>query len=105
MQHHARKLLIVICEAALEKMLGDDALRLGAVGYTITDVRGRGRSGARDSAWEADRSIELKVICDDEVAERLAAHVLATYGEHYAVTLYLTDVSVLRPEKFQQPPP
>ena len=31
---------------------------------------------------------------------RAAAHVLATYSAHYAVTLYLADVSVLRPEKF-----
>ena len=42
----------------------------------------------------------MKVICEGAVAERIAAHVLATYGKHYAVTLYLDDVSVLRPEKF-----
>jgi len=100
MQTHSRKLLVVICEAALERMLVDDARRLGAAGYTIADVRGSGRGGTREGAWEADRSIEMKVVCETAVAERFAAHVLATYGEHYAVTLYLSDVSVLRPEKF-----
>ena len=100
MQTHSRKLLVVICEAALERMLVDDARRLGAAGYTIADVRGSGRGGTREGAWEADRSIEMKVICETEVAERFAAHVLAAYCEHYAVTLYLGDVSVLRPEKF-----
>ena len=100
MQTHARKLLVIICEAALEKALIEDARRLGAAGYTIADVRGGGRSGTREGAWEADRSIEMKLICDAKVAELLAAHVLERYGEHYAVTLYLDDVSVLRPEKF-----
>ena len=42
----------------------------------------------------------MKVICEAGVAERLAAHVLATYGPHYSVTLYFADVSVVRPEKF-----
>lgn len=100
MRTHARKLLVIICEAALEKTLIEDARRLGAAGYTIADVRGGGRGGTREGAWEADRSIEMKLICDAKVAELLAAHVLERYGEHYAVTLYLDDVSVLRPEKF-----
>jgi nitrogen regulatory protein P-II 2 len=100
MQTHSRKVLVVICEAALEKALVGDARRLGAAGYTIADVRGSGRGGAREGAWEADRSIEMKVICAADVAERLAAHVLATYCENYAVTLYLSDANVLRPEKF-----
>jgi hypothetical protein len=78
----------------------EDVGRLGAAGYTIGDVRGGGRGGTRDADWEADRSIEIKVICDADVADRLAAHVLATYAAHYAVTFYLADVSVLRPEKF-----
>ena len=100
MQTYPRKLLVVICEAALEKSLAEDVGRLGAVGYTIADARGSGRGGTRDATWEADRSIEIKVICDADVADRVAAHVLATYSAHYAVTLYLSDVDVLRPEKF-----
>jgi hypothetical protein len=100
MQTYPRKLLVVICEAALERSLVEDVGRLGAAGYTIVDARGSGRGGTRDASWEADRSIEIKVICDANVADRVAAHVLATYSAHYAVTLYLADVDVLRPEKF-----
>ena len=46
--------------AALEKLLAQDARRLGAAGYTVTDVRGSGRGGTREGSWEADRSIDLK---------------------------------------------
>ena len=100
MQTHPRKLLVVICEAALERTLVDEARRLGAHGYTLAEVRGSGRGGIREGAWEGDRSIELKIICEPDVAERIAAHVMQAYCPHYAVTLYFADVEVLRPEKF-----
>jgi nitrogen regulatory protein P-II 2 len=100
MDTHPRKLLVIIAEAALEKALVEDAKRLGAQGYTVHDVRGGGRRGTRAGDWEADRSIEMKVIATGEVADALARHVLATYCAHYSVTMFLADAGVLRPEKF-----
>jgi nitrogen regulatory protein P-II 2 len=100
MNVHPKKLLVIIVEAALEKVLIRDARQFGAHGYTISEVRGGGDRGERESAWEADRSIEMKVICDEAVAEQLAQHVLATYAPHYAVTMFTTDVGVFRPQKF-----
>lgn len=63
-------------------------------------MRGGGERDEREAAWEADRSIEMKVVCAETVAERLAAHVLATYAPHYAVTLFTAEVGVFRPQKF-----
>jgi nitrogen regulatory protein P-II 2 len=100
MQTHARKMLVIIAEAALEKNLIRDARSFGAHGYTIVDVRGGGGGGEREARWEADRSIELKVICDEAVAATLARHVLASYAPNYAVTLFTADVGVFRPQKF-----
>jgi nitrogen regulatory protein P-II 2 len=100
MNVHPKKLLVLIAEAALERDLTRAARQHGAHGYTVSDVRGGGERGDREARWEADRSIEIKVICDAPVAERLAQHVLATYAPHYAVTLFVTDVGVFRPQKF-----
>jgi nitrogen regulatory protein P-II 2 len=100
MHTHAKKLLVIIGEAALEKRLIGDARRLGAHGYTISEVRGGGERGDREARWEADRSIEMKVICDEAVAAQLASHVLASYAPNYAVTLFTADVGVFRPRKF-----
>lgn len=100
MQTHPKTLLVIVAEAALEKALIRDARSFGAHGYTITEVRGGGERGEREAVWEADRSIEMKVICDEAVAERLAQHVLATYAPHYAVTLFIAAVGVFRPQKF-----
>jgi len=100
MHTHARKMLVIIGEAALEKNLIRDARSFGAHGYTISEVRGGGERGDREARWEADRSIEMKVICDDAVAARLAQHVLTRYASDYAVTLFTADVGVFRPQKF-----
>ena len=100
METHPRKLLVIIAEAALEKDLVRDARAFGAHGYTLSDVRGGGVHGEREAAWEADRSIEMKVICNESVAERLAQHVLATYAPNFALTVFVTDVGVFRPQKF-----
>jgi nitrogen regulatory protein P-II 2 len=97
---HAKKLLVIIGEAALERNLTRDARAFGAHGYTISDVRGAGEHSERQGNWEADRSIEMKIIAAAEVAEKLAAHVLATYAPHYSVTLFTSDVGVFRPQKF-----
>jgi nitrogen regulatory protein P-II 2 len=100
MDKHDRRLLTIITEAAIERPLVADCRRLGAQGYTVLDVRGGGLSGEREGAWEADRSIELQVICSAEVAERIAEHVLSQYVSHYAVSLYLSDVQVFRAQKY-----
>jgi len=100
MNTHARKLLVIIGEAALEKALVRDARSFGAHGYTVSEVRGGGERGDREARWEADRSIEMKVICEADVATRLARHVLDTYAPNYALTLFTADVGVFRPQKF-----
>ena len=71
---HARQLLVIIAEAALEKSLVRDVKRLGAHGYTVYDVRGEGAMGVREGEWEADRTIEMKVICEAQVADQIAEH-------------------------------
>jgi hypothetical protein len=95
-----RKLVTIVTEAALERRLVDDLKRLGAHGYTISDARGEGSRGVRNAGWEATGNIRLEVICDEATAERIAAHLKAVYYANYAMILYLSDVGVLRPQKF-----
>ena len=100
MKTHPRKLLSIIAEAALERQLAADVKRLGAHGYTVIDVRGEGARGKRSADWDAERSIQMEVICDDAVAAAIAEHIHETYFENYAVTVFIADVGVLRPGKF-----
>lgn len=97
---HPKQLLVIIAEAALEKPLCADVKRLGAHGYTVVDVRGEGSMGIREGSWEADRTVQMSVICEPEVADSIASHVMARYAPHYGVTLYFAAAEVLRPGKF-----
>lgn len=97
---HPKTLLVIVAEAVLERRLVQDARARGAQGWTVTEVHGGGLEGVREGAWEADRTVELKVICDAEVADTIAEHVLATYAPHYSVALYFNSVAVLRPERY-----
>ena len=100
MNKHPKKLLVIITEAALEKRLVSEVWLAGAHGYTVHDVRGGSEHATREGNWEADRTIEMKVICDEGVADTIAAHLLSTYAPHYGLTLFFADVAVMRPEKF-----
>lgn len=95
-----RTLLTVFCEASLEPLLVRDMDRLGIGGYTISDARGKGSRGVRDASWDEARTIRLEVICARPLAETLLTHLQARYYAHYAMVAYLSDVEVLRPEKF-----
>lgn len=100
LQKHPKTLLVIVAEAALEKRLVIDARGLGAQGWTVTEVRGGGHGGVREGAWEADRTIEMKLVCEASVADAIAAHVLATYAPNYGVAMYFSPVQVLRPERY-----
>lgn len=100
MQSRTRKLLTVITEAALEGTLTRDIDRLGARGYTITDARGKGGRGVRDAGWEVSGNVRIEVVCDAATAEAIAAHLQEHYYDDYAMILFVSDVDVLRTQKF-----
>lgn len=95
-----RTLVTVVAEAVLERELVEDVKRLGAHGYTIGEVRGEGARGLRAADWEHNRTIRLETIVDAPVAEAIAEHVRARYFKHYAVIVYLSEVRVIRSDKF-----
>jgi len=95
-----RKLLTIITEVALESMLGREIEKLGAHGYTITDARGKGSRGKRNADWGSSANIRVEVICDETTANRICEHLRQNYYDDYAMIVVLSDVAVLRPEKF-----
>ncbi len=97
---HSRTLLTVIGEAALEKKLVADMEQLGAPGWTISDVRGSGHRGVRNADWGTEGNIRVEIICTRELAERIANHLQQRYYDNYAMVCYLSQVDVLRPERF-----
>ncbi len=94
------KLVTIISEAILEERILHDLRQLGARGYTVGAVRGEGTRGVHASEWEG-KSLRIETLVAPEVAESILQHLAATYFPHFAVIAYMTDVQVVRGEKFR----
>jgi hypothetical protein len=93
-------LLTIFTESTLEHVLIKDMDRLGIRGYTISDARGKGSRGVRDAAWDESKNIRIEILCARQQAEGLLAHLQQRYYSSYAMVVYMSEVEVLRPEKF-----
>jgi hypothetical protein len=40
------------------------------------------------------------VICESSVADKIAEHIMAQYTKNFSLSLYMSDVTVIRKEKF-----
>lgn len=96
----SRKLLTVVCEADLERAVVADLVRLGALGYTITDARGHGVHGDRDGLWPPSANIRIEILYDAAVAAAIAGDLKSRYYARYGMVIFIADVQVLRPDKF-----
>lgn len=97
---HEMKMITIITESILEHGLLEDIERLGAKGYTIENVRGKGHRGVRHGDWSSDSNIRVEIVCDLKTADDIADHLKEAYYKDYAMMLFLSDVKVLRSEKF-----
>jgi nitrogen regulatory protein PII len=95
-----RKLVTIVTEAALEHELVREIERIGARGYTVTDARGKGARGTRNAGWEHSANVRIEVVCASDMAREIAAVLRERYYENYAMILFISDVEVLRPDKF-----
>lgn len=93
------KLVTIICEPVLEAKIEQDLKRLGASGYTVTEGRGAGSRGLNADAVPGS-NIRIEAIVSPHVADRIIAWIADHYFEHYAVIAWLTDVQVVRGEKY-----
>lgn len=99
MEANTRRLLTVVTEAGLESLLAA-ALDARGLGYTVTDARGRGTRGRRASQWAHSGNVRFEIVCDTVTAEALARHLHEQYFAHYAMILWMQEVTVLRADKF-----
>jgi nitrogen regulatory protein P-II 2 len=93
------KLVTIICEPVLESKIEQDLKRLGASGYTATEGRGAGSRGLQADAIPGS-NVRIEAIVAPAAADRIIAWIADHYFEHYSVVAWLTDVQVVRGEKY-----
>ncbi len=98
------KCAVVITEAAIKAEVIEFMTGLGAKGYTIDTVCGRGDRGVRDDdAMLGDylRNVKIEAVVPPEVAERIITGVVEKFFKNYAGIAYMHDVQIVRHTKFE----
>jgi nitrogen regulatory protein P-II 2 len=93
------KLVTIVAEAVLEDRLVRDLSAVGARGYTVTTVRGRGSRGVRASDWEGG-NVRVEVLVTDAVSDRVLDLLAERYFPSYAVVAWVERVEVVRGDKY-----
>ena len=99
MKYSNRKLVTIVCEAALESRLIRDCMALGAKGYTITDAHGAGPRNQRNGDLEGG-NIKIEIITDDGTVQKVVEKLELEYFPHYAVSCWILDVEILREDRY-----
>ena len=95
-----RKLVTIVTESILEKPLTEALIKMGVKGYTIVDVRGAGHRGTRSADWDHRANIRVEIVCNAELSTKVVDYLKETYYDNYGMIIYISDVEVLRSEKF-----
>lgn len=95
------KLVTIIGEAVLERRLLGELPGLGATGWSLGRVDGEGSRGVRSTGWEGP-NLRLEVVVSAAVADRILDHLVADYFDRFAVIAYVSDVDVVRGDKYVQ---
>jgi nitrogen regulatory protein P-II 2 len=93
------KRITIIFQDNLEERLARDLKALGTKGYTVDKVRGSGLDGFRGSEWEGE-NIRLVTVCAPQTANKILEHLQQHYFDKYAGIVYMSDVEVVRGERF-----
>jgi nitrogen regulatory protein P-II 2 len=93
------KRVVIIGDCDLEARLLKEILALGATGYTVYEVRGKGTRGVRPR-YEKNGNLKIEVIAAREVAHKILEHVAENYFEDYAMIGFIDDVEVLEGQQF-----
>jgi hypothetical protein len=97
MQQRSVKLVTVICEAALERLIARDLIgELGARGYSICDVRGRGARGEQDARWAPSSNVRIEILCEADLARQIIDTLFDRYAKNYGMVAWQVDVEVSR---------
>ena len=97
---YPEKLLNIITSDSLEEKLVASFRKYGVSGYTILRARGEGSSGVQADMTGFETNILIKVILPEERLQDLLESLVRKIQKGYHLTVYVSDVQVITPEKF-----
>jgi len=92
-------LITIVVEAILEQRMIRDLRSLGVSGFTVSPAHGEGSRGSRAGDVEGG-NVRIESIMPPDRAASVLQHIESKYFEHYAVIAWVTEVGVLRGDKY-----
>lgn len=93
------KMITIIALDSLQNRLVADLKDCGMKGYTIVEVEGEGLYEQHFTDWEG-RNIRIETIASDDKILHIMEMLSKNYFEKYGVIAFVTNVEVLRNERF-----
>lgn len=94
------KLLTITCEILAQKAVLEILHKHGITGYTIYEVDGNGSKGIRGQGFKNEKNIKIEVVSTEEKLKDISEELARILFSDFAIILYLSDVQVIRSEKF-----
>ena len=94
------KLLTVTCEVLAQKNILEILNRHGITGYTLYEVDGNGSKGIRGQGFKNEKNVKIEIISTEARLKDIVEEIARSLFLDFAIIVYLSDVQVLRPEKF-----
>ena len=94
------KLLTITCEILAQKNVIDILHKHGISGYTLYEVSGSGAKGIRGQGVQSEKNIKIEVVLQEEKLSDVLEAIARTLFSDYAIITYVSDVGVIRMEKF-----
>ena len=94
------KLLTITCEILAQENVIDILKKHEISGYTTYEVNGNGVRGIRGQGLKTEKNVKVEVIMREEKLDGVVEEISRTLFANFAIVLYVSDVGVVRMEKF-----
>ena len=94
------KLLTITCEILAQKNIIEILKKHEITGYTTYEVDGNGARGLRGQGLKNEKNVKVEIIMREEKLSDVIEEISRTMFANFALVLYVSDVNVLRIEKF-----
>lgn len=99
MDTHDLSLITIVAEPVLEDRITGEVMEMGATGFTVTEIRGRGSRGIRTGDIPG-QGIRIETLVGTGVADAILTRAAEAWFPHYAVVVWETPVRVVRGDKY-----
>ncbi len=100
MKLYNTKLLTVTCEILAKPNVIDILNKHSVSGYTSYEVDGKGSKGTRGQGFQNEKNIKIETILPENKCGDIVEEIARTMFSDFVVIVYVSDVKVVRPEKF-----